>query len=55
MLAGRLKGKPVDLINVFEGVGAVAAGAMTEEELTELEGCACPAPARAPACSPPIP
>ncbi len=42
MLAGRLKGKPVDLINVFEGVGKVAAGAMTEEELTELEGCACP-------------
>ncbi len=42
MLAGRLKGKPVDLINVFEGVGRVAAGTMTEQELTVLEGCACP-------------
>jgi dihydroxy-acid dehydratase len=42
MLAGHLRGKPVDLINIFEGVGRVAAGTMTEEELTELEGCACP-------------
>ena len=42
MLAGRFKGKPVDLISVFEAVGRVAAGAMTEEDLSELEGCACP-------------
>ena len=42
MLAGRLKGRPVDLISVFEGVGRVAAGVMGEEELAELEGCACP-------------
>ena len=42
MLAGRFKGRTVDLISVFEGVGKVAAGAMSEEELTELEGCACP-------------
>jgi len=42
MLAGRLEGKPVDLISVFEGVGAVKAGKMTEEELGALEDCACP-------------
>ncbi|MBP9560369.1 MAG: dihydroxy-acid dehydratase, partial [Syntrophorhabdaceae bacterium] len=42
MLAGRFAGKKVDLISVFEGVGKVAAGIITEEELSMLEGCACP-------------
>lgn len=42
MLVGHYKGKTVDLITVFEGVGKVAAGHMTESELYELEGCACP-------------
>ncbi len=42
MLAGRLKGRTVDLNSVFEGVGRVAAGSMTEGELEQLEGCACP-------------
>ena len=42
MLAGRFKGKEVDLISVFEGVGKVAAGLMDEQELTLLEQCACP-------------
>jgi dihydroxy-acid dehydratase len=42
MLAGTYRGKPVDLISVFEGVGKVRAGTMTEAELMELEGCACP-------------
>ena len=42
MLAGRFKGRAVDLISVFEGVGKVAAGVMGEEELAKLEGCACP-------------
>ncbi len=42
MLAGRFKGRAVDLISVFEGIGKVAAGVMGEEELAELEGCACP-------------
>ncbi len=42
MLAGKLRGKSVDLISIFEGVGRVKAGAMTEAELAELEGCACP-------------
>jgi len=42
MLAGRFMGKKVDLISVFEGVGRVASGTMTEEELCMLEECACP-------------
>jgi len=42
MMAGRLEGRSVDLISVFEGVGAVKAGKMSEEELNALEDCACP-------------
>jgi dihydroxy-acid dehydratase len=42
MLAGSYRGRPVDLISVFEGVGRVKAGTMTPGELAELEGCACP-------------
>ncbi|GBC60022.1 dihydroxy-acid dehydratase [Desulfonema ishimotonii] len=44
MLAGRhpRKGGKVDLITVFEAVGAVLSGKMTEEELTEVEEAACP-------------
>lgn len=42
MLAGKMKGKKIDLITVFEGVGAVCSGKMTEEELGELENKACP-------------
>lgn len=42
MMAGEFRGEPVDLISVFEGVGKVKNGAMTEEELSELEENACP-------------
>jgi dihydroxy-acid dehydratase len=42
MLAGELRGKRVDLINVFEAVGKVKLGKMDEAELDELEECACP-------------
>jgi dihydroxy-acid dehydratase len=42
MLAGRFQGKEVDLITVFEGVGAVKAGKICEDELKELAECACP-------------
>jgi dihydroxy-acid dehydratase len=42
MLAGRFKGRDVDLISVFEGIGRVVAGTMSEAELTMLEECACP-------------
>src|SRR5512136_379813 len=36
MLAGRHRGRTVDLISVFEGIGRVAAGTMDEEELSAL-------------------
>jgi dihydroxy-acid dehydratase len=39
---GRFHGKDVTIQDVFEGVGAFAAGKMTELELIELEGSACP-------------
>ncbi|MBM4301659.1 MAG: dihydroxy-acid dehydratase [Deltaproteobacteria bacterium] len=42
MLAGRFKGQAVDLITVFEGVGAVKAGKIGEDELKEISECACP-------------
>ena len=42
MLAGEYKGRSADLITVFEGVGKVRQGSMTEQELTALEECACP-------------
>ncbi len=42
MLAGRYKGKDIDLISVFEGVGAVSSCNMSEEELAEIEEAACP-------------
>jgi dihydroxy-acid dehydratase len=42
MLAGRLEGEKIDVNTIFEGVGAVASGKMTEEELSRLEQAACP-------------
>ncbi len=42
MLAGQYRDRKVDLITVFEGVGAVKAGRMSETELAELADCACP-------------
>jgi dihydroxy-acid dehydratase len=43
MKAGRLPdGSSADLITVFEGVGKVQVGAMTEAELKQIEDLACP-------------
>lgn len=42
MLTGRVDGKKVDVSTVFEAVGAVKAGKMTEEALWKLEEHACP-------------
>ena len=42
MEAGKCKSGKSDLITVFEGVGAVAGGTMTEKQLNEIEACACP-------------
>ncbi len=43
MAAGRTEdGSPVDLISIFQAVGAYQAGTISEEELTKLEGLGCP-------------
>lgn len=42
MLAGRFNEQKVDLTTVFEGVGKVCAGSMSEDELNLLEENACP-------------
>lgn len=42
MLAGRHRGKAVSLSQVFEAVGSVRSGKMTETELNDLENSACP-------------
>jgi len=45
MRAGRLPdGRVVDLISVFEGIGALKEGKITEEELFRVECAACPGP-----------
>ncbi|MGH7578145.1 MAG: dihydroxy-acid dehydratase, partial [Longimicrobiales bacterium] len=42
IMPGRHAGRDVSLQDVFEGVGACAAGRITEDELHELECAACP-------------
>jgi dihydroxy-acid dehydratase len=42
MMTGLYRGREVDLVTVFEGVGNLAVGGITEEELVELENAACP-------------
>ena len=39
---GQHDGKAIDIVDVFEAVGACAAGAITEEELKAIECAACP-------------
>jgi dihydroxy-acid dehydratase len=39
---GRFRGRDVTIQDVFEAVGAHAVGSMSDEELHELEGVACP-------------
>ena len=42
MMAGSFQGESVDLKNVFEAVGAVQSGRMSQEDLAEMEETACP-------------
>ena len=42
MLSGSMDGKDLSLIDIFEGVGKVAAGTMDEASLKDLECCAMP-------------
>src|SRR5919199_1476589 len=44
ILPGHWRGRDVTIMDVYEGIGAVAAGRMTDEELRELENVACPGP-----------
>ena len=41
-LPGRLAGRDITILDAFEGVGACAAGLMTEAQLTDIERSACP-------------
>ncbi|HUE97326.1 MAG TPA: dihydroxy-acid dehydratase [Longimicrobiaceae bacterium] len=42
IMPGRFRGRDVTIQDVFEGVGAAAAGKITDEDLYELECAACP-------------
>lgn len=42
MMAGLYQGREISVSQVFEGVGAVAGGRMTADELRELEEASCP-------------
>lgn len=42
MLAGEFHGGEIDLATVFESIGKVKTGEMSQEDLMEIEGCACP-------------
>jgi len=42
MLTGTREGEKIDLISVFEGVGAVSSGKMSKAELADIENSACP-------------
>ncbi len=41
-MPGHHDGKNIDITTVFEAIGAVAAGTMSQEELTQIEMSACP-------------
>ena len=41
-MPGIFEGHDVTVLDVFEAVGAVAAGKMTQQALKDLEGVACP-------------
>jgi dihydroxy-acid dehydratase len=42
MLAGRVGGRPVSVLNIFEAVGAAESGLISDAELREFEERACP-------------
>lgn len=44
IMPGNLNGKDVDLVNVYEAIGAYSAGKITAEELKAVENVACPGP-----------
>ena len=50
---GHYKGRDVTIMDVFEAIGAHAAGKITDEDLADLEAAPARAPAPAAASSPP--
>jgi dihydroxy-acid dehydratase len=44
IMPGTFRGRDVTIQDVFEGVGACAAGRISADDLRELEGAACPGP-----------
>ena len=44
ILPGRVGGEPVDIVSVFEAVGARSRGAITARQLAAIEECAIPGP-----------
>src|SRR5919199_4589961 len=44
ILPGRFRGRDVTIVDLFEAIGAVSAGRMTDDDLRELEAVACPGP-----------
>lgn len=41
---GKFRGKDVDIVSVYEAIGAAVAGKITDQDLTELENVAIPGP-----------
>lgn len=41
-LPGRYRGQDISIVDVFEGIGAVSEGRMSQQELDEIERSACP-------------
>ncbi|HEU4324086.1 MAG TPA: dihydroxy-acid dehydratase [Roseiflexaceae bacterium] len=44
IMPGKFRGRDVTVQHVYEAIGAVSAGKMSEEDLRELENVACPGP-----------
>ena len=42
ILPGRFRGRDVTIVDVFEGIGKHATGAFSDDDLREIECCACP-------------
>ncbi len=44
IMPGRFRGRDLTMGEVFEAIGAVAAGTMTDDDLSEMEAVGCPGP-----------
>ena len=42
MMTGEFQRREIDYVTVYESIGKVKVGEMTVEDLSEIEGCACP-------------